>query len=325
VALVLAPFVVALTGCGSGTGQLQVSISGEASHYDANQPSTYVHYKPGDQASFTVAVVNAGPGSVTGVTVHVALPSSFRYRATTSIDAPGTTRTQPLDAAVNSTAPIFGLWTLGSPGSAGSGTSVEVAITFTVDVNGAAGGASVQAFAAGDTNAGQTNATAYNVTVDAAANVSALVTASPATVPRGGTVIYQVRVINSGTGNASDVGVLVTLPPVMTYAGSITPFAGNGSRNKGVDPIRNTLEVFFDGFTLPPLSNAGPGFVVIVFKATVLGAGPPPGVTPTGASAPPSSQPSTVPPGTYTVDTNITDAGGDTFSLHAVAPVAVIA
>jgi uncharacterized repeat protein (TIGR01451 family) len=257
--------------------------------------------------------------------VRVALPASFRYRATTSIYAPGATRTQPLDAAVNTTAPIFGLWTLGSPGSAGSGTSVQVAITFTVDVSGAAGVASVQAFAAGDTNAGQTNATAYNVTVVAAAKVSALVTASPATIARGGTVIYQVRVINSGTGNATDVGVLVTLPPVMTYAGTITPFAGNGSRNRGVDPIRNTLEVFLDGFTLPPLSNAGPGFVVIVFKATVLGAGPPAGLSATGTSPLPSSAPSTVPPGTYTVDTNITDAGGDTFSLHAVAPVTVIA
>jgi uncharacterized repeat protein (TIGR01451 family) len=326
VAVVVAPVLPALIGCGSGTGQLQVSLSGEASNYVAQQPGTYARYKPGDQASFTVTVINTGPGSVTGVTVHVALPASFRYRATTSIYAPGATRTQPLDAAVNTTAPIFGLWTLGSPGSAGSGTSVQVAITFTVDVSGAAGGASVQAFAAGDTNAGQTNATAYNVIVDAAANVSALVTANPATVARGGSVIYQVRVINSGTGNATDVGVLVTLPPVMTYSGIITPFAGNGSRNKGVDPIRNTLEVFLDGFTLPPLSNAGPGFVVIVFKATVLGAGSPPTrPSGTGTSAPPSSAPSTVPPGTYTVDASITDAGGDTFSLHAVAPVAVIA
>jgi len=30
-----------------------------------------------------------------------------------------------------------------------------------------------------------------------------------------------------------------------------------------------------------------------------------------------------VPPGTYTVDANITDTAGDTFSLHSVAAVAV--
>jgi uncharacterized repeat protein (TIGR01451 family) len=338
--LVVAPLLLALSGCGSGSGQISVSLTGAhtgTTGYSATDPSTYPHYSPGDEATFTVHVVNNGPGSVTGLTVHVTLPDSFRYHATTAIDAPGATRTQPLDAAVNSTAPIFGLWTLSPPGSAGGGIASAVDITFTAYVNGQPGGAVVQAYAAGDTNAGQTNASAYNVIVDAAAKVSALVSVSPGTVKRGGTVTYQVRVINGGTGNAKDVGVLVTLPPVMTFAGSVTPFAGDGTRNLGVDPIKNTLEVFYDGFTLPPLSNAGPGYVVIIFKATVLGGGrtistPAPTASPespdTTASAnpsgpAPSSAPATVPPGTYTVDVNLTDSAGDTFSLHAVAPVSI--
>jgi uncharacterized repeat protein (TIGR01451 family) len=331
-ALVLASTLVALTGCGSGSGQLHVSLSGDAQSYQASQPASYSHYRPGDEATFTVAVVNTGPGSVTGVTVHVTLPPAFRYHATTSIDAPGATRTQPLDAAGNSTTPIFGLWTLPPPGAAGAGQDSQVIISFNADVSGEPGAVTVQAYAAGDTDAGQTNATAYNVVVDPAANVTALVSASPASVKRGSTVTYEVRVINSGTGNAQDVGVLITLPPVMTFAGSVTPFAGNGSRNKGVDPLKNTLEVFYDGFTLPPLSNGGPGFVDIVFKATVLGGGQlsttpasngNAAATPTSSGAAPSSAPSTVPPGTYTVDANITDTAGDTFSLHSVAAVAV--
>ena len=338
--LVVAPLLLALAGCGSGSGQLSVSLTGAytgTSGYNATDPNTYPHYSPGDEATFTVHVVNNGPGSVTGVTVHVTLPDSFRYHATTSIAAAGATRTQPLDAAVNSTAPIFGLWTLAPPGSAGAGVASAVDITFTAYVNGEPGGAVVQSYAAGDTNAGQTNASAYNVVVDAAAKVSALVSVSPSTVRRGGTVTYQVRVINGGTGNAKDVGVLVTLPPVMTFAGSVTPFAGDGTRNAGVDPLKNTLEVFYDGFTLPPLSNAGPGYVVIVFKATVLGGGrttstPQPTTSPessdaTGSASPngpaPSSAPSTVPTGAYTVDVNLTDSAGDTFSLHAVAPVSI--
>jgi uncharacterized repeat protein (TIGR01451 family) len=339
--MVLTPLLLALTGCGSGSGQLSVRLTGAHSGvngYVATEVSTYPHYSPGDQATFTVHVVNSGPGSVTGVTVHVTLPGGFRYHATTSIDAPGGTRTQPLEAAVNSVAPIFGLWTLAPPGAAGAGTDSEVDITFTADVNGQPGGAVVQAYAAGDTNAGQTGASAYNVVVDPAAKISALVSVSPAGAKRGATVTYQVRVINGGTGNAKGIGVLITLPPVMVFAGSVTPFAGNGTRNQGVDPIRNTLEVFYDGFTLPPLSNAGPGYVVIVFKALVLGAGRTtstlrPTVTPqatqtsganqTPISAVPSSAPSTVPSGTYTVDADVTDATGDTFSLHAVAPVSI--
>lgn len=335
--LVLTPLLLA--ACGSGSGQLSVSITGAhtgGKGYVATDPTTYPQYSPGDQAIFTVHVVNNGPGTVTGVTVHVTLPEAFRYHATTAIKAPGATRTQPLDAAVNSTTPIFGLWTLSPPGAAGAGLATSVDVTFTVYINGQPGGAVVQAYAAGDTNAGQTNATGYNVVVQPAAKLTALVSVGPGTAKRGATVTYQVRIINGGTGNAKNVGVLITLPPVMTFASSVTPFAGNGTRSAGVDPIRNTLEVYYDGFTLPPLSNAGPGYVVIVFKATVLGAGrssstPAPTDTPsaspsegTGTSAPvPSSAASTVPPGTYTVDANVTDSAGDTFSLHAVAPVSV--
>jgi uncharacterized repeat protein (TIGR01451 family) len=341
--LVAAPVLIAVSGCGSGSGQVTVSLTGAytgTAGYNSADSNTYPHYSPGDEATFVAHVVNHGPGSVTGVTVHVTLPEAFRYHATISIEAPGSTRTQPLDAAVNSTTPIFGLWTLAAPGAAGAGVDSAVDITFTAYVDGRPGGTVVQAFAAGDTNAGQTNTAAYDVVVDAAAKVSALASVNPSTAKRGATVTYQVRVINGGTGNARNVGVLITLPPVMTFAGSLTPFAGNGSRNKGVDPIKNTLEVFYDGFTLPPLSSAGPGYVVIVFKATVLGAGRGLSIaapSPTESSGPtaaasassaqsspaPSSAPATVPPGTYTVDVNITDSAGDTFSLHAVAPVSI--
>jgi uncharacterized repeat protein (TIGR01451 family) len=339
--LVLAPLLLTISGCGAGSGQLSVSLTGEhtgRAGYNPADSNSYPHYSPGDEATFTVHVINHGPGSVTGVTVHVTLPEAFRYHATTSITAPGATRTQPLDAAVNTTAPIFGLWTLAPSGAAGAGVDTAVNITFTADVTGQPGGVVVQAFAAGDTNAGQTTMAAYNVIVDAAAKVSALVSVSPSSVRRGNTVTYQVRVLNGGTGIARDVGVLITLPPVMTFASSVTPFAGNGTRSKGVDPIKNTLEVFYDGFTLPPLSNGGPGYVVIVFKATVLGGGrsltaptatpvpsdgPRATPSPSATGAAPSSAPSTVPAGTYTVDANITDTAGDTFSLHAVAPVSV--
>ncbi|MDQ6856880.1 MAG: DUF11 domain-containing protein [Candidatus Dormibacteraeota bacterium] len=344
--LLLAPLLVALAGCGSGSGQLTVSLTGEhtGAAYDPTKSSTYPQYAPGDEATFTVHVVNNGPGAVTGVTVHVTLPDTFRYHATTGLSAPGATRTQPIDAAVNSTTPIFGLWTLAPPGAAGAGVATSVNVTFTADVAGQPGGVVVQAFAAGDTNAGQTTTAAYNVILNPAASVSALASASPSAVKRGGTVTYQVRILNGGTGPAHNVGVLITLPPVMAFAGSVTPFSGNGTRNRGVDPIKNTLEVYYDGFTLPPLSNAGPGYVVIVFKVTVLGGGrsfntPRPAATPTPAPAPsesgsvtgnpgtaaglPSSAPSTVPPGTYTLDASITDTEGDTFTLHAVAPVAV--
>jgi uncharacterized repeat protein (TIGR01451 family) len=322
VILVVAPLLVTLTSCGSGNGQLAVSISGDsAPGYKAGNEATYAHYKPGELATFTVAVVNRGPGSVTGVTVHVLLPAPFQYHSTTSISAPGATRTQPVDAAVNSGAPIFGLWTLAPPGAAGGGQATQVVITFSADVEGKPGPATVQAFAAGDASAGQAEAGPYSVDVDAAAKLSALARVNPASANRGSSVQYEVRITNSGTGLAKNVGVLITLPPVLVFSGSVMPFAGNGSRSNGVDPIKNTLVVFYDGFSLPPISNGNPGFVVIVFKATVLGAGQQPGGT--GVSAPPSSPPGTIPTGTYTVDASVTDDVGDAFNLHSVAPLNV--
>ena len=302
-AILLASSAVGVAGCGSSsTGQLKVTISGEATKYSAKDQSTWARYKPGDQATFTVTVVNTGPGSVTGVSIHVTLPAGFHYRSTERILAPGATRTQPIEAAVNTSAPIFGLWTLSPPGAAGPTVATEVAVSFIANVDGQPGAAAVRAFANGDASVGQSDGVPYNVSVDAAAKLAALVTVNPTGAAPGGAVQYEVRITNSGTGNAANVGVLVTLPGVMSYTSSVTPFAGNGSRDRGVDPIRNTLEVFYNGFTLPPISNGSPGFVVIVFTARVAAA----------AAA-----------GTYTVDCNVTDDAGDTFSLQAVAPVAV--
>jgi uncharacterized repeat protein (TIGR01451 family) len=317
--LVVLPIAVVLAGCGAGNGQLKVILgacrrqitgpcsydilkNGGASSYKANNAGTYSQYKPGEQATFTVAVVNAGPGSVAGVTIHLGLPAGFKFRSTESIHAPGSTRTQPLDAAVNSSTPIFGLWTLAPPGAAGGGLNTEVDITFIADVEGKPGPVLVQASAAGDEAAGQTNAAPYAVIVNAAAHLSALVNVGPGSAKHGTAVTYQVRVTNDGTGNAEDVAVLITLPPVLTFTSSVTPFAGNGARNKGVDPIKNSLEVYYDGFLLPPLSNAGPGFVVIAFRATI-------GIT--------------APGGTYAVDASVTDIAGDTVALHSVASLTV--
>lgn len=320
--LVLVPVAASLSGCGAGNGQLAVTIGSPDSiprgqTYKYGDVASYSQYKPGDDATFTVAVVNSGPGSVTGVTIHVILPSGFHYRSTEAVEAVGATRTQPIDAAANSGSPIFGLWTLAPPGSAAAGTNSSVSITMIANAQGRPGPVQVQAFAVGDASAGQTSAAPYGVAMVAAAQLDALASVTPTSVkattttpsasppgngPRGVAVTYEIRVTNGGTGNAGNVGVLVTLPPVLTFTSSVLPFAGNGARDRGTNPIRNTLEVFYDGFLLPPLSNAGPGFVVIMFSATLI---------------------ANAPPGTYPVDVSVTDDAGDTYTLHAGAPLTV--
>ena len=304
VVLALVPVAATLSSCGSGNGQLRVTMSSsdQAQTYSdcAKKPATAPCYKPGDHATLSVKVANRGPGSVTGVTVHVTLPSSFRYRSTEGVESFGATRTQPLDAAVNTVTPIFGLWTLDPP--AADGTVAFVTITLIADVQGRPGGPAVQAFAAGDASAGNTDAAPFVLQVIAAPHLAALVSVSPTSARAAGTVTYQVRITNDGTGVATNVAVLVTLPPTLTFVDSVIPFPGNGTRNRGVNPFRNTLLVYYDGFVLPALSNGGPGFVVILFKAAVA----------TGA-----------PPGSYPVDASVTDDAGDSTSLHAVAALTI--
>jgi uncharacterized repeat protein (TIGR01451 family) len=304
--LVFTPAVLALAGCGSGNGQLKVSIIGQSDNYKVSDHNTWAAYKPGNQATFTIDVVNAGPGTVTGVTIHVQLPPSFHYRSS-SIASHGSTRTQPLDAAVNSGGPIWGLWTLDAPGAAGTDSTgaaipTDVQVTFKADVDGQPGDVPVRGFAAGDATAGQTDAPPYMITVQGAPEIGALVTVDPGSVKKGGTVTYEVRVTNTGTAQATNIGVLLTLPSGLTFASSVTPFSGNGSRNNAMNPYKGSLEVYYDGFVLPSTSNAGPGFVAIVFKANVV---------------------VTAAPGTYTVDCHLTDAAGDTVSLHSVAPITI--
>jgi uncharacterized repeat protein (TIGR01451 family) len=290
--LVVAPLALgALAACGSGNGQLRVSLTGQAQ----------ATYKPGDLARLTVTVTNSGPGSVNGVTVHVALPEGFRYRSTQPFQAPGSTRIQPVDASVDTRSPIWGVWDLGAPGTDGPGIDSSVQVTFDVEISGAPGNDPVGAYAVGDTAAGQVNAAPVAVVVVPAANLGALLTVTPGSAKAGGSVVYEVRITNSGT-DAAQVGVLVTLPPQLTFTSSVTPFAGNAARNGGTNPIKNSLEVYYDGFTLPANSGAGPGFVVIQFKAAVV----------------PGAQ-----TGTFPIDCTVTDAQGDVVTVHAVAPLTI--
>lgn len=290
-----------VAACGSGSGSLSVTLSGERGCDPANPSSC--PYKPGDTTTITVDVTNTGLGTVSGVTIHVLLPPGFRYRSTTSITTPGATRTQPLDADVNSSTPIWGLWTIEPQGAAGLAVPSHVTIQFSVAVSGDPGTVPVRAFAAGDTTSGQTDARPLYIDVASAARLGASVTVSPSTVNPSGTVTYVIRVTNTGTGIADQVGVLVSLPPWLAYSKSNQPFAGNGTRNGAVDPHPNAVLPFFGGFTLPPQGTGGPGYVAISFTAAVV----PEAVA-----------------GTYPVSVSLTDGAGDTFTVNAAAPLTII-
>src|SRR5437764_1100889 len=71
-------------------------------------------YNPGDTPTFRLTIKNKGPGSATGMSVHVDLPGQFKFKTTTSITGDGA-RTEAVDPRVGDQTPAWGLWALGAP------------------------------------------------------------------------------------------------------------------------------------------------------------------------------------------------------------------
>ncbi len=279
-----------LAGCG-GTGQISVTLN-------AGGGAGTVSYKPGQSATFTAIVLNNGPGDAPGVAVTVALPPSFRYEATDVIDDSGSARTQPLDARVGSPDPQWGFWDIAAPGSGGN----VVKIVFSVDVEGSPDAYDVSARAQGDNTSGIVVSKSLVVEVTPAPVLGLQARVDEQTLHAGSTATYRVTITNTGSANADGVSLLVTLPPVMQFDSSVTPFAGNASRSSPINPVRGSVEVFYGGFTLPAESTAGPGYVVVAFQTVVVPA-------PEG--------------GTFAISAEATDSDGDIVNLNKVATVTV--
>lgn len=283
----------AVAGCGGGNGQVSVSVRGEGGPY-----------KPGDTETFSVDVSNRGPGDAPGIEVRVDMPGSFRYKATGSILGLGNARTQPVEPAVGVSDPQWGFWDLAAPNpSAGSSDEYAfVDIPFTVTVGGSPSTYTLTGLAQGDNTAGTVTSAPLAVTVEAAPAVAITATVSPTTLQPNSVATYRVTITNSGDGIARDVSILIALPPVMGFQQSVTPFPGNAGRVNPIDPVKNSVEVFYGGYELPPDSTAGPGIVTVIFKALVV------------------TQPAR---GTYPINVQVTDSDQDTVYLVDAAPVVV--
>ena len=87
----------------------------------------------GTTAIYSIAVVNTGGVSLTGVVISDTLPAGFTYASTDSIvlTGVGTTRTTVSDPTLGSGTPSWGNWTIAAGGS--------VTLTFTVDVGAGVG------------------------------------------------------------------------------------------------------------------------------------------------------------------------------------------
>ena len=252
--LVVLPAVLgamAAAGCGASHTSLGVTLGtvGPSTTVAANQT-----------IEFVITVIDTGAAGTAGLTITANLPADFRYIDTPQLSG-SAVRTSPLDPQGQSHQPTWGVWEL-------SGYKDNVTIAFDALALGSPNTYTMTASASAST-ASTTQSNGLPVKLTAAPQLSALVTVSPSLAVPGEDVTYRVSVINQGTGPANDVSVLVTLPPVFIFDGSVT-ITGNSGRIGGTNPVEGSTLPFFDGFVVPPASGSSPGKLTIDFDAQVL-------------------------------------------------------
>lgn len=292
--LLTLPGAAALAACGEDAVQLDVKLTAQSGDT----------VKPGDTVTYVLQVVNNGPGSATNVHLALELPADFHYSSTPAIDhdiigAPRLSVTDPQPKAVN---PSWGTWNLAAPTTNADGTDrlSNVAVTFTVSAGGNPGDYALQPHAGSDQDADVAGAP-LSVHLDAAPQLQVDVSSDRQTVTRNSDVLYRVTIENMGTGPASGIQVLVTLPDGLPFA-KTDQISGNASRNNGAEPVVGTLEGYYSGFTIPPRSDAAPGKLVIVIRAHCA----------------------FCVNGTYTVTVEVSDDRGDVQNVSNAAPVQVV-
>jgi hypothetical protein len=291
---ILTPLALLLTSCSTEPAQLSVTLS-----------STFgASYTPGTtDADLVVTVQNLGPGNASGVVVHALMPTSFQFAVTNSIDTNGAARTTPEDAQVGVSNPHWGVWSLSSPTSPNGKTSyASITINFGVNVTAQPNTYALAAEVVDDSLTDTVQSRPIQVAVNEAPRLGVTASVGPSSVHPDGQVTYKVTVTNKGTGIAPTVDVLVTLPPVLQYQSTITPFGGNASEESPISPVKGAYLVFYGGFELPPQTTLGPGTLTIEFIAQCI---PDPGK------------------GVFTVQVSVTDAARDHVSIAGVAPLNV--
>ena len=262
-ALAVVPLLgVVLSACGGDPSQLAVQVSADARGA----------VKPGETPSYTVSVVNRGPGSASGVAVTVDLPSTMHFDSTTALPAAsdGASRTQPSEPRPRDQSPHWGNWILAAPVIQADGTirRAHADISFTVSVDGAPGDYQIVPHVFSDNN-DELIGPSTSVSVDPAADLAVTVTAEQTKAKPGETISYRAVITNQGTGPGQSVDLLLTLPPGLGFDKTLT-ISGNASRSSPVDPTPGSLEVFYGGFTVPAGSGASPGLLTITFRAKVV-------------------------------------------------------
>ncbi|MGH7642786.1 MAG: hypothetical protein ACRENX_07205 [Candidatus Dormibacteria bacterium] len=293
-----------ITGCGSNRlGGLKVTTGVVANASGASTTTV----PQGTDVNLKITISNRSENSVGGVTVRVPVPTGFTYLDTVSTSTNGNSERSADIAPKSKQATLtWGAWAMGPRASSGKS---QVIITAALRATGSP--ANVQfspvVYATGFNN--DLAGVPLGLIISPAPSLNVQLRASPAAVPAGERLTYQVVVTNTGSGQAPDTSLGVTLPDDFDYVGAAGS-SGNASLGNATFPNAGTEIPTWSNIDVPGAGSSGPGILSLSFTVEVL---------------------PLVPPGTYTSSATLVASTGSQIENYiqqnytALAPVQVTA
>ncbi|MGC2192258.1 MAG: hypothetical protein WA751_07975 [Candidatus Dormiibacterota bacterium] len=195
------------------------------------------------------------------------VPTGFTYLNTVTTSTNGNSeRSADIAPKSKESTLTWGAWAMG-PRAASSKS--QVVITAELEATGAP--ATVQfapdVFATGFVNT--LSGTPLGLTISPAPSLNLQLRASPTAVAPGERLTYEVVVTNTGSGQAPDTSIGVTLPDDFDYVGAAGS-SGNSSLGNATYPNTGTEIPIWSGIDVPGAGSSGPGTLSISFTVEVL-------------------------------------------------------
>ncbi len=262
------------------TGQLMNdgNVNKEENVVVSQKPVLYINKRTttpivtaGDLATYTIAVLNGGTSSATGVVISDVLPSGFRYQDS-SFETISATRLITTNPLVGDRQPSWRFWSIDPAGA--------LTITFRVKVPDNAPDYTYNnwAFASSyeteqiedhptlsgdkDTIHGQDTADDEDVTVGYVPFLTLNQQFDNPIVGAGGAVLYHLTVTNLGTDKASGVGVMVALPVGFSYAAPVSIEESNAIRLTSSNPKIGDTSLAWDKWVIAPKGSVKISFFI---------------------------------------------------------------
>jgi uncharacterized repeat protein (TIGR01451 family) len=238
-----------VTGCGSTRlGGLEVATVVASTGSTASTPSV----PQGTDVDVEITISNVSQNSISGVTVRVAVPAGFTYLGTVTTAVNGNSeRSADIAPTTKDATLTWGAWTAEL-----AATGAPATAQFSPEV-----------FATGFVNT--LSGTPLSLTISPAPSLNVQLRVSPAAVAAGERVTYQVVVTNTGSGEAPNTSVGITLPDEFDYASS-SGTSGNASLGGASFPTVGTEVPIWSGIDVPGAGSAGPGILSMSFTVEVL-------------------------------------------------------